>query len=182
MNFASHEDSTIRACIDAGKSASDCAKLLKRSKNSVISRARTLELNFKPVSLTPVPEETATRPAFAFDAPKSDPCTFMGLTRCRCRWPLDLDGDEQFYCGAVTPDRNYCDAHHAIAHIPTKKISDATLTKLADFFGGGKHRRTGNHAGAEQTVVGAIANFKAHGGFGKEGQYDNVRKALGVKL
>lgn len=182
MNFAATDDNVIRAFALDGKSASDCAKLLKRSKDSILSRARSLGLKFNPVSLTPVPEEKEARPSFAFTAPESIPCTFMELTRCRCRWPLDLAGDEQFYCGAVTPDRNYCDAHHAIAHIPTKKISEATLQKLADFFGGGKHRRTGNHAGAEQTVVGAIANFKAHGGFGKLGDYTGIRKALGVKL
>ena len=122
-------------------------KILNKSRNAIIAKARRLKLKrdpnipymtsegrifdpLKPKDTPPsrMPTASARPPRGQRDAtvspdePSLTPTTLADLTKNVCHFPIGHVGQEGFhFCGAETQSQPYCAAHHKLCYLPPPK-------------------------------------------------------------
>lgn len=115
----------LKAMWADGVSASAIGRELAVSKNSVIGKARRLNLAARP---SPIVQNAGKNPQPPGPKPRerlriSD---VIQLTSQMCRWPFgNPDEDDFHFCGkAVTQGKPYCEEHCAIAYVAKSSSRD----------------------------------------------------------
>lgn len=103
----------LRVLWDKGSSASEIARELGVTRNSVIGKVRRLELSYRREPMRPQPRHTHT---------------IENWVHKTCSYPVDLPGDQGFhFCGLEVIDNAknkpspYCQDHYSLCYIPKRK-------------------------------------------------------------
>lgn len=134
---------------NANKSASEIAKQIGVTKNSIIGkiarlRARNVELRTrlpleKPESHRPIPLGRAIKlplrlveggpPHKSTVVEGTRFVTLLGLTPRSCRYVVSDDTVDAVYCGATRTSKSYCTAHAELCYVKVKPCNSRTRSR-----------------------------------------------------
>lgn len=119
-SWTEYEDNILRLRMSENVAYSAIGDEIGRTKNSCISRARTLGIAGTGRRIPRTRESV-----FFYDLPKPPRVEGTGfrlieLAPGQCRYPIGSDEDGHLFCGKQTERISYCDEHHELCWVPRR--------------------------------------------------------------